>query len=236
VASPDPTKKLNALLKKLRSTYGETVADPALEGCPPEGDPLVWSFVFAFMAWEASTSRAVIATKRIHQSVVDYNELRVCLNDELVSIIGDRYPRALERATRLRSAMNDLYRREHSVSLRRLVDMPKREARQFLDSLDGTPGFVSGRMLLLNLGGHAFPLDHRLHFALVAEGAAPADFDEAAAWLERTFRVGEAAPAYALLEAWMNDRPAPKAPARSRRSDKGTAPTSGGRTKKATKS
>lgn len=234
MASPDPTKKLTALLKKLRSTYGETVADPALEGCPPEGDSLVWSFVFAFMAWEASIARAVVATKRIHQAVVDYNELRVCLNDELVSMIGDRYPRALERATRLRSALNDLYRREHSVSLKRLIDMPKREARQFLDSLDGTPAFISGRMLLLNLGGHAFPLDSRLHQALVTEGAAPPDMDEAAAWLERTFRVGEAAPAYGLLEAWMNDRPSPKAPPRPRRSEKTTS--TGARTKKATKS
>lgn len=234
MALPDPTKKLNALLKKLRSTYGETVADPALEGCTPEGDALVWQFVFAFLAWEANTAKAVVATKRIHQAVVDYNELRVCLNDELVSIIGDRYPRALERATRLRSALNDLYRREHAVSLKRLIDMPKREARQFLDSLDGTNGFISGRLILLVLGGHAFPLDNRLHQALLSEGAAPESFDEAGAWLERTFRVGEAAPAYGLLEAWMNDRPAPKAPARPRRSEKSAA--SGARTKKATKS
>ncbi len=236
MVTPDPSKKLVALLKKLRATYGEATTDPALEGCPPEADRLLWQLVFSFIAWEASTSRAVTANKRLHAAVVDYNELRVCLNDDLVSMIGDRYPRALERSTRLRTALNDLYRREHSVSLHRLPDMPKREARQFLDSLDGTPGFVSARMLLLALGGHAFPLDHRIHEALKAEDAAPEDFDEAAAWLERQFRVGEAAPAYTLIEAWMNDRPAPKAPARSKRSTKSVSVKAPARTKKASKS
>lgn len=237
MVSADPSKKLASLLKKLRSTYGETSVDPALEGCPPEADRLLWQLVFSFLAWESSTSRAVPVTKRLHQGVVDYNELRVCLNDELVSMIGDRYPRALERATRLRSALNDLYRREHAVSLNRVVEMPKREARAYLDSLDGMPAFVSSRMLLLALGGHAFPLDSRIHQALVSEDAAPADFDEAAAWLERQFRVGEAAPAYLLVEAWMNDRPVPKAPARPRRpAAKAPAPKTPPRTKKASKS
>jgi hypothetical protein len=232
VVSPDPSKKLNALLKKLRSTHGEAIADPSLEGCPEGADKLLWQLVFSFLAWEASIARAVPATKRLHGSVVDYNELRVCLNDELVRMVGDRYPRALERVTRLRSTLNDLYRREHAVTLKSLPDMPKREARQQLDSLEGLPPFVSARMLLLSLGGHAFPLDHRIHQALLAEEAAPEDFDEAAAWLERQFRVGEAAPAYMLIEAWMNDRPLPKAPSRpAKRPAKAPA-----RTKKASKS
>jgi hypothetical protein len=215
VSAPDPAKKLSALLKRLRSTYGEAVSDPWMEGCPEGADPLLWHLIFCFLAWESTTSRAVAANKRLHTSVVDYNELRVCLPDELVAMIGDRYPRARERVTRLRSALNDLYRREHAVSLAKLVDMPKRDARQVLDSLEGTPAFVSARMMLLSLGGHSFPMDERIHQALVAEDAAPADIEEAAGWLERQFRVGEAAPAYTLIEAWLNDRPLPKAPTRT---------------------
>ena len=220
-------------MKRLRATYGETLTDPALAECPKTADPLLWQFIFSFLAWEASTSKAASATKRLHTAVVDYNELRVCLNEELVGMIGDRYPKGLERVTRLRSALNDLYRREHAVTLAKLPDMPKRDARAHLDSLEGTPPFVSARMLLLSLGGHAFPFDQRIHQALLAEEAAPPDFDEAAAWLERQFRVGEAAPAYTLIEAWMNDRPHPKPPAkRPARPGGKSAP----RTKKATKS
>jgi hypothetical protein len=56
-----------------------------------------------------------------------------------------------------------------------------------------------------------------MHQALVAAEAAPADFDEAAAWLERQFRAGEAQPAYNLIEAWMNDRAAAKPAVRTKR-------------------
>lgn len=237
VVSPDPSKKLLALIKKLRGTYGETVTDPGMEGCPEGADRSLWQLVFSFLTWEASTERALVANKRLHSSVVDYNELRVCLNDELVRMVGDRYPRALERVTRLRSTLNDLYRREHIVTLKSLPDMPKREARQLLDSLEGLPPFVSARMLLLSFGGHAFPIDNRIHQALLAEGAAPESFDEAAAWLERQFRVGEAGPAYALIEAWMNDRPLPKAPSRPvARPPTPKAPKPAIKTKKASKS
>lgn len=215
MSAPDPAKKLSALIKKLRTTYGDEVADPGMEGLPPGADPLLWQLVFSFLAWESSTSRAVTANKKLHAAVVDYNELRVCLIDELVGMIGDRYPRAVERVTRLRTALNDLYRREHAVKLSKLVDSPKRDARQVLDSLEGLPPFVSARMMLLAFGGHSFPLDERIHQALVSEEAAPADFTEAAGWLERQFRAGEAAPAYNLMEAWMNDRPLPKTPGRA---------------------
>lgn len=216
MTAPDPAKKLHALLKKLHATYGEEPADKTLEGRPPEVDALVWQFVFSFLAWEAGVARATTATKRLHTSVVDYNEMRVCLADELASVLGDRYPRALERASRLRSALNDLYRREHAVTLAGALAMPKREARVYIEALEGTPSYVAARMLLLALGGHAFPLDERIHLTLLEEEAIPPDLSlaEAESWLERQFRAGEAASAYLVLEAWLNERPAPKPPAK----------------------
>lgn len=214
MSAPDPAKKLQALLKRLRATYGETIEDAALEGRPPEIDPLLWQLVFSFLSWESSVARAAAVSKRLHAAVVDYNEMRVCLADELATILGERYPRGLERASRLRSALNDLYRREHTVTLATAASLPKREARVYLESLEGAPGYVASRLLLLSLGGHAFPVDERIYLTLLEEEAAPADLSltDASGWLERQFRAGEAAPAYLVLEAWLNERPAPKPP------------------------
>ena len=138
--------------------------------------------------------------------------MRVCLADELAGMIGERYPKAVERCARLRSALNELYRREHAVTLARAAGLGKREAREYLDSLEGMPPFVSARVALLALGGHAFPLDERIHQVLLEEGAVPADLrlPDAAGWLERQLRAGEALPAYLTLETWLNDRPPPK--------------------------
>lgn len=216
MSAPDPAKKLSALLKKLRANYGETAADKSGEGRPAEIDPLLWQLVFSFLAWESSVAKAAAVSKKLHGAVVDYNEMRVCLANELAGLIGDRYPRGLERASRLRSTLNDLYRREHSVTLSPAAALPKREARVYLESLDGTPGYVASRLLLLSFGGHAFPVDERMYLSLLEEDAAPPDLSltDAAGWMERQFRAGEAAPAYLLIEAWLSERPPPKAPAR----------------------
>jgi endonuclease-3 len=218
VTSADPSKKLSALLQRIRPPQGEAPGDPALEGCGEGGDQALWQLVFSFLAWESTLSRATLAGKRIHAAVVDYNEMRVCLPDELASIIGDRYPRALERVSRLRSTLNDLYKREHAVTLAPVASMGKREARAYLESLEGMTPYVAARLVQLSLGGHAFPLDERLRQALLEAGAVPQDLPlvDAGGWLERQFRAGEATEPYLLLEQWMNDRPLPKVPGRKR--------------------
>jgi hypothetical protein len=212
VTAPDPSRKLAALLKKLRGTYGESCADAAGEGRPESADPLLWHLVYSFLCWEATPAKAAPANRRLHGAVVDYNEMRVCLPDELAAIIGDRYPRAQERVTRLRSTLNELYRREHAVTLAPAAAMGKREARLYLESLEGMPPYVAARLILLSMCGHAFPLDERLHGVLIEEDAVPPELSatDASGWLERHFRAGEAEPAYLLLEAWTNDRPAPR--------------------------
>lgn len=218
MSTPDPARKLTLLLKKLRG--GDIPArDESCDGCPEGADPLLWQFVYSFLIWESSPAKAGAAAKRLQGAVVDYNEMRVALTDELASMIGERYPRAAERAARLRSALNDLYKREHAVTLKRIAELSKRDARVFLESLEGTPPFVAARMVLLALGGHAFPLDERLHRALAEEDAVPRDLSltDASGWMERQFRAGEATEPYLVLERWMNDRPAPRAPKRPER-------------------
>lgn len=207
MTAADPARKLATTLKRLRTSYGALEREEWLAPFEPIEDPLVMQLLFSFLAWEAGTSKAAHAMKKLLSSVVDINELRVCLPDETAGMLGERYPRAVERCVRMRTALNELYKREHAVTLKTVADMPKRDARSYLGSLEGMPGYVTGRMILLALGGHAFPLDERMRDVLTAEGCIPPvlPMDEAAAWLERQFRAGEAAPAYLLIEAWLND-------------------------------
>lgn len=223
MSAPDPSRRFAALLRRLRSEHGGA-AHPAPEHAGLE--PLVAELIASFLAWEAGPARAEGAMRRLLASVVDTNELRVCLPDELASFIGARYPRAQERMARLKSALNDLYRREHAVTLAPLLTMPKRDARAYLESLEGVPGFVAARVTLLGLDGHAFPVDERIAAALRGEQAAPTDAgpDAVASWLERQVHSGEAREAYLVVEAWLRERAARSAPAsRSspRRTEKG---------------
>lgn len=204
--SADAGKDLSHLFRHLRGAYAGA-ACVAEKPCIDPAEPVLDQFVRSFLLWESTSSKAAAAMKRVEQAVVDFNELRVCMPGELARIIGERYPRAEERARRLRAALHAVYARQHRVGLEHLGAMSKREAREYLESLDGTPRFVAARVTLLCLGGHAAPVDGRILRRLAERGATEADAtpESASAMLERKVRAGEMLEAYALLQAWADD-------------------------------
>lgn len=188
--------KFNAILKKHQA---EPVEPPA-EAVPP--DPLA-ILVHSFFLWEAPPSQSYDTYKRVMAATVDLNDLRVSLPLELVGMMGARYPRAAERAQRLRATLNDIYRREHAVSLARLSANAKRDARAYIESLEGIVPFVASRTLLLGYGVHGVPVDEQLRQALAEAGICPADIDlnELSASLGRLVKAEQAESAHAALLA-----------------------------------
>lgn len=197
-----------------------SAAEPAAGGetCPYHGDAVLREFVRAFLHADAPSPRADAAARRLERAIVDVNELRVCLPDEIARMIGPSLAGADDRARRLRLALNAIYKREHRVTLAHLADRAKREAREYLEKLDGVSHYVWARTAVLALGGHAVPLDDRLLAALRDEGIfdARTPFEDAASWLDRNTRAGECAEVHRLLTAWLDDgaRTAAKAPAK----------------------
>lgn len=208
----DTGKAIDALFKQLS---GKSGPDPekARTPKPDEGiDPLVYELIHAFMVWEAGATNAAKAMAALLGEFVDFNELRICMGDELVGILPSKYPLAQERCERLRAALNQVFAREHALSLAVLNETPKREAKAYLDTLDGMTPFVAGRVALLALGAHAFPVDERLANRLRSAGVGEAGEDAASlgARLERHFRAGQAEEAYLRLEASVGARGAAK--------------------------
>lgn len=200
-------KELAALLKQLRAEYPQALEPQAETALIDPAEPLLGHFVRSFLIWECTAAKAATALRRIEQSVVDFNELRVCMPGEMVRMLGERYPRAEERARRMRAALNAIYAREHKVSLERLAELSKRESREYLETLDGTPRFVAARVALVGLAGHMAPVDGRIARKLIERGVVEAEAtpESAAAGLERKIRAAEMPECYALLQAWSDD-------------------------------
>ena len=112
---------------------------------------------------------------------------------------------------RLRSSLNDVFRREHGVRLAHLAERGKREARAYLDAIDGLPAFVASRLVVVRLGGHAMPADERLRDLLVDREILPegTSVHDAAGWLEHRVKAGEALGAHLLLQEWSDDEGRP---------------------------
>ncbi len=138
--------KFAALVKK----FGKgtpNFATPLLQGAEPN-DPL-GIMLSNYLLWESTPALAADALARIARVVVDVNDLRVMLESEVVETIGEKYPFVQERALRLRATLNDIYRRQHRVSIDHLRNASRKDQRAYLEGLAEIPPFVSGRTLLV---------------------------------------------------------------------------------------
>lgn len=204
--SADPAAALKALVEALARDHGAEPADPSADLCPDGCDGPLHELVYSFLLWEASHALASKALAAVGAAFVDYNELRICYPEEIVPLLGPRYPRADERAARLHAALNHVFVRENGMTLARLIEAPKRDARVYLGEVEGAPPFVSARVSAVSLGAHAFPVDDRVAGVLrkagvIEEGVGA---EEACGRLERLLRAGESLPVYLLLEASLN--------------------------------
>jgi endonuclease III len=205
-------RKLAALLRKLKS---QNPAPP-----PPAPDP-VTQLVLAFLQWDATRKLADAAYQRLTAAMVDSNDLRVSHPDEVLKVLGERYPKASERAGRLLDVLQEIFVREHAVTLAPLAQMGKKEARAYLDSLPGMTPYVSALVMVACFAGHAIPVDDGLARLLIEHGMADADAtrEQMASFLEHHVKAGEALEAHHLLRAWADaggaaaGAKAPKAPA-----------------------
>lgn len=200
----DLDSTMKAFLKKLRTRFGNPKR-------PPTPDDPVDELVWSYLLWESTATKASNALKRITSTVVDVNELRVSLPVEIADMLGERYPLVEERSIRLRASLDDIFRREHCVSLLSLKKLSKREAKQRLESIHAIPPFVVSRVLLMGLGGHATPIDQITLDRLIGEGLLDAGVtvDKANSLLPRHIKAADAVEAHLLFRKWV-ESPLPK--------------------------
>jgi hypothetical protein len=219
VKSTDPAPKLDKLLDRVAIAPDKLDAARWAEPVLDADQPLLNELLRAFLVWEAGVPRARAAAARLASHLVDFNDLRVCLPEDLESILAPD-PHAQERAQRLRAAFTDLVRRTHAASLEHLTRLGKREASAYLASLEGVPQFVAARVGLLALGAHAMPMDRRTHARLVHAGAVPEGSmpEDAGDMIERRVKAGELLPVYVGLQVWADEQADDEPPARKKKS------------------
>lgn len=216
MSAPDPSKKLHALIKRLRARHPE----PAPSITPPwdGAEPLVGELVFSMLLADSTTA---VASRNFHQlqdAFVDANDLRIALAREIAEHLEEADPQRHERAARIKAALMEVYQREHTTSLASLVDAGKRETKQYLETLSGATPFVVARVKLMCLSGWCVPVDDRLLNNLHAEGAlsAGATCVSASEWLPKQFEpdqpLGHPLALHGLFQAWADEEaPASKA-------------------------
>ncbi len=189
-------KRLSHLLSRLRKQVTPS---------PPPERTILEQLIHAFLTWNASRRQADHALSDLVKATVDLNELRVSDPEELIEIVGQTYPLAEQRFLKLKSVLNSVYRREHAMALEPLASKSKRDARAYLDELEGMVPYVSAAVVLLNLEGHAIPVDDNLRKRLVDDSVVEpyATLEEIQSFIEHHVKSDQGIATHQLLRAYV---------------------------------
>ena len=143
--------------EELRSLYRKLLKEHKPEPRQPL-EPLK-ALVKAAMSYDVSDTRAEEAMRAIEKEFVDLNEFRVATELEVQELLGTRYPQIERRVSMITRCLNDIFEREHTLSLDRLKTISKRDARQFLREMPEVSPFVEAYVMLFALDGHCVPVD-----------------------------------------------------------------------------
>jgi endonuclease III len=169
-------------------------------------DPLQ-ALVRAAMSFDMPDAKADEAMRHIEREFVDLNELRVATDLEIHEMLGVRYPAIEKRVAMITQSLNNIFEREHTLSLDRLRTVSKRDARKFLSELPDIHPFVEAYVMLFGFDGHAFPLDAELldylrDQGIVEEGAG---VEEAQKFLEHQLKAEECYDLFLALRRVVSD-------------------------------
>jgi endonuclease III len=166
----------------------------------PEIDPL-HALVRGAMTFDVTDARADEAMRAIDREFVDLNELRVATDLEIQEMLGQRYPLIERRVQMITQSLNNIFEREHTLSLDRLKTLPKKDARQFLRELPEVHPFVEAYVMLFSLDAPCVPVDDDMLAALREADAIEPDatLEDAQKFVEHNVKAEEAYEAYACL-------------------------------------
>tara|TARA_Y100000589_G_scaffold232175_1_gene219687 strand:+ start:847 stop:2034 length:1188 start_codon:yes stop_codon:yes gene_type:complete len=189
-------KKFSSVLKRLKGD------EPT---GPPSDDP-VSVMAFAFCAWESTSDVAAKQCVQLQEALIDWNDLRVSRPEEIADMAGFTDANRIERAKRLQSSMHAVYLREHETSMETLRDMKKRDARDYIETLDGMVPYVASYLMLHCYDIHSIPVDGQLCTLLREKQAVDesADLEEVSSWVSRQISADDGRQAAARLQAWVD--------------------------------
>ncbi len=194
-----------ARLGKAFAKHQSSFPSPAV----PEPDDPMRRLAIGVLGVERGDEDASRAIDCALTELVDWNEMRVSSGSELNQATGNRIPNGVQHCQKLIRALQAVYDQENKLSLDRLHGMARREARHYLEELDGLDEYAVASIILWSLGGHAIPVNDRLLKALRdADLVHPeASRAEIQAFLERHIGASDAKK-FCLIMQWF--KPAPK--------------------------
>lgn len=194
-------------LKKAYSKLRRSVSTVEI----PDPADAIHCLAVAILGKACSDAEADRAVDRLLTVMVDWNEVRVSSALEVSKACGNAIPHGSARCQQLIDALQAIFDREHRLSLDRLKSVGRREARHYLESLEGVDDYAVASVLLWSLGGHAIPVNDALLATLrEADLVNPsAERGEVQAFLERHVSAADAKEFCVVMRSFSGSKRSP---------------------------
>lgn len=179
-------KRGSEYAKRVKQLFQQMTKKLGKPDLPEPTDPIE-QLIIGILAENTSEAKAAATFKRVCETMVDLNELRVTPAPELADLIGNGVPQAAEKAERIVRVLNEIRQRQDTLDLSFLKQRGRREAREYLESLEGVGRAPAASVVVHSLGGHAIPVDYLTVYVLRKESVVndEATLPEVQSFLER---------------------------------------------------
>lgn len=149
-------------LKRAYNKHKQSAEDPHI---PDIDDPLR-RLAIGILGVDSREEDVERAVDRLMASMIDWNEVRVSTVAEIQNGLEHKTISQNHACQNLINALQAVYYYENKLSLDRLRSIGRRDARHYLESLEGVNEYAVASIILWSLTGHAIPVNNRLLQAL----------------------------------------------------------------------
>lgn len=203
-------KRANEYARAIRKFHQTLLRRYGRPRIPPVREPID-ELMYAVLSRWAPEGRAMAAAERLRRASIDLNDLRVTPVVEIVTTLGDDFPRARETAEALYRVLNGVFNRRYTLDLSFLKSMGKRDRERMMSGVSGIDPHDAGMFLLRCYRSRHVPVSPDAFAALRHEGLVDpeASSAEIRAFLSKIIPVSQAEVFACLLKRHIAANPPP---------------------------
>jgi hypothetical protein len=185
--------KLQKTIRALKRKYGKVEK--------PQYDLSAEPLVFAVLSEHMSESAAAGNVKKLKDSFVDWNDLRVSRPEEISEVLGKDTAENRQIAEELTANLFAIFNKYDLVNFESLAEVGKRQVKAVLEKLLPASRYVINYLFLTVFDGHAVPLSPAMIEYLKANELIHPEStpEEIEGFMERQVPANQAYESYALL-------------------------------------
>ena len=120
------------------------------------------AMVFAVLLEKFGTAKAEKYIKKFNSNFVDWNDVRVSRDEEIIEVLGGESDLNNYVAANMRNSLQAVFERNDCLELNYIIEFGKRKAFEELEKMKVLTDFVLNYIMLVCLDSHSIPVNEKM--------------------------------------------------------------------------